>query len=330
MGKRVDKPFNGGMWSQARFNSFIKSTLRRATMRWRPIQEAKKAARVSRGKYLCAACGKVVPASIKEKGKRVSNVYVDHIDPVINPKTGFVSWDEVISRMFIELDGLQVLCKKCHSAGKTADERRIAAKYKSYRTTYPREESTYRNMISRCYNPRATGYEYYGGRGIKVCERWKKDFINFYKDMGERPNDMSLDRIDVNGNYTKANCKWATPVEQARNTTANNYIDYNGDIKILEEWGEQLKIKPNTILTRLRRGWPVGQALELEPRKKYYNGRLSVEDIKDLVDSINSGINQTDYGMKIGMHPSQVSRLYKRFTTQEERSIAAKRRKDGR
>ena len=74
----------------------------------------------------------------------------------------------------------------------------------------------------------------------------------------------------------------------------------------------------------------MGQALELEPRKKYYNGRLSVEDIKDLVDSINSGINQTDYGMKIGMHPSQVSRLYKRFTTQEERSIAAKRRKDGR
>jgi len=76
--------------------------------------------------------------------------------------------------------------------------------------------SSWEAMRSRCNNPNNPGYHWYGGRGIKVCERWD-DFDNFLWDMGERPEGKTLDRIDVNGNYEKSNCKWSTPLEQTQN-----------------------------------------------------------------------------------------------------------------
>lgn len=85
-----------------------------------------------------------------------------------------------------------------------------------------RPASEYRawsSMKQRCYNPRASGFEHYGGAGITVCDRWRTSFENFYADMGDKPSpDYSLDRIDPFGNYEPGNCRWADKATQSRNT----------------------------------------------------------------------------------------------------------------
>lgn len=123
-----DKPYNGGLWTEARFHQFIKSALRGASQRWPPKHEVKKNARIARGIYRCAGYGRShheVPSSLPPKPgnkRRINNAVVDHIRPVIDPTNGFTTWDEVIEHMFCEADGLQVLCHECHTL-KTADER---------------------------------------------------------------------------------------------------------------------------------------------------------------------------------------------------------------
>ena len=80
-----------------------------------------------------------------------------------------------------------------------------------------REYTTWQKMKERCYSPDSISYKYYGARGISVCDEWRHSFETFYRDMGERPQLMSLDRIDSNGNYCKKNCKWSTAKEQSNN-----------------------------------------------------------------------------------------------------------------
>jgi hypothetical protein len=79
------------------------------------------------------------------------------------------------------------------------------------------EYRTWVAMNRRCSDPHNVGFKHYGGRGIAVCDRWRDSFISFYTDMGARPDGMSLDRIDVNGNYEPDNCRWASPKQQGLN-----------------------------------------------------------------------------------------------------------------
>lgn len=112
------------------------------------------------------------------------------------------------------------------------------------------------NMRQRCYSRYCPEYENYGGRGIKVCKEWE-DFENFYEDMDDPPeDDMSLDRIDNDGDYCKENCRWATQKEQARNKQNTLYLtDNDGVTKSLSEWAEILGEPYNLLFYRHKAGW---------------------------------------------------------------------------
>lgn len=131
------------------------------------------------------------------------------------------------------------------------------------------KSSTYKSwemMRQRCLNKNYDRYSDYGGRGIKICDRWL-DFNNFLNDMGEKPAGLSLDRIDVNGNYEPSNCKWSTMKEQNRNRRYNNLISFNGETRCLQEWCELFSIKEGTLRSRLKNGWSVVDALITPARK---------------------------------------------------------------
>ena len=114
--------------------------------------------------------------------------------------------------------------------------------------------NSWQAMRKRCEDSKNKDYQYYGGRGIKVCERWLK-FENFLEDMGERPLGLTLDRKDFNGNYCKENCKWATTKEQQNNKRNNHYITRNGVTKTISEWSDIFNIEQRTVWKRLKRGW---------------------------------------------------------------------------
>ena len=116
-------------------------------------------------------------------------------------------------------------------------------------------------MLARCYNENVKEYRYYGGRGIIVCESWRR-FENFLKDMGERPKDKCLERIDNDGDYEPSNCRWASRLEQARNKSNSRLITLNGETHCVGEWSEILRIPTQTIHNRIARDWPAWAILK--------------------------------------------------------------------
>lgn len=124
-----------------------------------------------------------------------------------------------------------------------------------------RAYQAWKNMRDRCKNPRDDRYARYGGRGIKVCERWEKSFENFLADMGEPPAEMTLDRIDSDGNYEPTNCRWADRKTQQRNMMRNRLITFRGITQCVAAWAEQLGIRQKALGHRLARGWSLERAL---------------------------------------------------------------------
>lgn len=123
--------------------------------------------------------------------------------------------------------------------------------------------SEWRTMKTRCSNPRNHKYESYGARGITVCPEWSESFeafrdwafANGYRD------DLTIDRIDGNGNYEPSNCRWATQKEQQNNRCNNRMLTYNGKTQTLQQWAEEIGMKSRTLQMRLRRGWTDEEAI---------------------------------------------------------------------
>lgn len=109
------------------------------------------------------------------------------------------------------------------------------------------------SIKERCLHPKCSKYPNYGGRGIKVCDRWLK-FENFLADMGERPDGMTIDRINNDGDYEPGNCRWATPVEQASNTRATRFTMLGGERVTFSEAARRLGMSRSGFGSRVSRG----------------------------------------------------------------------------
>ncbi len=136
---------------------------------------------------------------------------------------------------------------------------------KSYRPEYRH----WVNMKSRCNYKHGPYERLYQSRGITICDRWNESFDAFFEDVGPRPSpEHSIDRIDVNGNYEPGNVRWATHVEQCRNTRSNKIVSVLGkDMPLVDAVEQYSTLTYNTVLWRIKRGWPVELALTRPPSK---------------------------------------------------------------
>lgn len=135
---------------------------------------------------------------------------------------------------------------------------------------------TWANMIQRCHNPKNTGFDDYGGRGITVCRRWQKSFVSFLEDMGPKPSAAhSIERKNNNRGYEPGNCRWATRPEQARNKRNNLLITIRGETRCFAEWCEHFGIKQGAAYTRLLLGWDAERAFTQPTRKKRHHAASS-------------------------------------------------------
>lgn len=129
----------------------------------------------------------------------------------------------------------------------------------------------WKSMMQRCNDPKASNYKHYGGRGVKVCERWH-DFANFLADMGECPGTaMTLDRIKNDVGYEPGNCQWATQAEQNRHRSNNVQLTYGGFTRNVADWAATLGMSANTLNMRIRLGWSVERALTKPVKKRGTN-----------------------------------------------------------
>lgn len=126
----------------------------------------------------------------------------------------------------------------------------------THNMTNTRLFNIWQNIRGRTKNPNNQDYKDYGGRGIKICPEWDNDFMNFYNWAIENDysDNLSIDRIDVNGNYEPSNCRWATPIQQGRNKRNNLLITYKNETHCLSEWEEILGIDRRTLSNRFKRG----------------------------------------------------------------------------
>jgi hypothetical protein len=124
------------------------------------------------------------------------------------------------------------------------------------------------DMKARTMNPKHRSFANYGGRGIKVCDRWL-EFPSFLEDMGENPGPgYSIERTSNDGNYEPGNCRWATRREQDRNKRSTVMISFEGETMCVSDWERKLGFSEGVVGIRLRSGWPIPKALTTKQRQK--------------------------------------------------------------
>lgn len=160
--------------------------------------------------------------------------------------------------------------------------------YKHGLTAKIPEYGIWQSMIRRCHNKTDKTYQFYGARGIYVCDRWINSFTNFYQDMGQRPSEKySIDRIDNNKGYYKENCKWSTSKEQSNNRRKCKYINYNNKTQTIKQWSEELGIPEETIHSRIKKNVDIDTALgkkNLVKKMITFNGETkSIKEWSDIV-----------------------------------------------
>lgn len=132
------------------------------------------------------------------------------------------------------------------------------------------------NMKTRCNNPNYDKYQYYGGKGVKVCDEWNE--YPAFKEWAQASgytDTLTLDRIDTNGDYTPENCRWATIKEQANNRTTNHLIEYNGEQITIAQASQKYGVPAPLISRRLRAGWSVERTMTEPGHKTNYSRNIT-------------------------------------------------------
>lgn len=159
-------------------------------------------------------------------------------------------------------------CLKKEFLKDTANPKKIHTKHNG---THTRLHRIWLKMRNRCNNPNNDRYASYGGRGIRVCDEWSGEngFVNFRDWALENGYDdsLSIDRINVDGNYEPSNCRWATVKMQARNKRNSRNFTIDGKNKNIAEWCEIYGINENNVRSRIKLGWTIEEALEIVERK---------------------------------------------------------------
>lgn len=127
--------------------------------------------------------------------------------------------------------------------------------------TGSREWMAWRNMNSRCYDPKNKRFAYYGGRGITVCPEWREDFSAFFSSMGPCPPSFQIERMDNSKGYSPSNCKWASKQENCNNRRSNVVVEYEGRRQTASQWASELNCKLANILYRFHQGWSAREVL---------------------------------------------------------------------
>jgi hypothetical protein len=217
--------------------------------------------------YGTGTCTRSMPSFVNRTGHKYGKLTVIGLDneKSIKKRKYWICACECGNQKSVLADNLQAGKTKSCGCLQNANRVEQANKRKKWGSELYPTRHIWKLMLRRCYNPKDSCYEYYGKRGIFVCKEWH-EFDNFLKDMGVKPEGLTLERKDVNKNYSAENCCWATPKEQARNRRTTRWITIENVTKSAAEWCELYKCSQVLFAARVTRGWDVVKALQTPAR----------------------------------------------------------------